>query len=187
LADDDTDASARLILANATYNADRYDEAAWHYQEVAWQDDADAGALIGLARAHRRMGRHAHEIDHYRRVLASWNDHTEALAGLSTALARMGRLDEASITLEQLWVVAPDDPYTEIASATIAGLVGREDDAIEHLERAVEARAQLSPSMQIELRRDLALDPAFASLRMDHRLRNLLRRQLGAAGPRPLR
>ncbi len=187
LALDDRDTAARRTLANAAYNADRFDSAVWHYQVLSWADQADGGALLGLARAQRRRGHHATEIAVYRKILETWQEHPGALGGLSTALGRMGRLDEAVATLEQLQVVSPDDPYTFMTSATLAALEGRERDALESLERAVMARAQLPPDQQIELRRDLALDPAFASLRKDHRLRSLLRRHLGAAAPRPMR
>lgn len=187
LAQDVTDGVARRTLANAAYNADRFESAAWHYQMLTWADQADGGALLGLARAQRRRGRHASEIQVYRRILGTWEDHPGALAGLSTALGRMGRLDEAGAMLEQLQIVAPDDPYTDMTAATLAALEGRKVDALEALDRAVLSRGQLAPDQQIELRRDLALDPAFASLRMDKRLRALLRRHLGAAAPRPVR
>ena len=187
LALDDRDAAARRTLANAAYNADRFDSAVWHYQVLSWADQADGGALLGLARAQRRRGHHATEIAVYRKMLETWEDHPGALAGLTTALARMGRLDEASLILEQLHVVGPDDPYSDMAAATLAALEGRDVDALEGIERAVQARAQLPLDQQIELRRDLALDPAFASLRKDRRLRALLRRHLGAAAPRFMR
>jgi tetratricopeptide (TPR) repeat protein len=187
LAVDVTDGVARRTLANAAYNADRFESAAWHYQMLTWADQVDGGALLGLARSQRRRGRHASEIQVYRRILATWEDHPGALAGLTTALGRMGRLDEAAATLEQLQTVAPEDPYTEMTAATLAALEGRNVDALDALDRAVLSRGQLAPDQQIELRRDLALDPGFASLRKDKRLRALLRRHLGAAAPRPVR
>lgn len=187
LAVDETDGAARRTLANAAYNADRFESAAWHYQMLTWADQADGGALLGLARAQRRRGHHASEIQVYQRILTAWRDHSGALGGLATALGRMGRLDEAASTLEQLEIVAPEDPYTDVALATVAAIEGRNVDALEALDRAVRDRGRLPPDLQIELRRDLALDPAFASLRKDKRLRGILRRHLGAAAPRTVR
>jgi Flp pilus assembly protein TadD len=184
---DELDRVARRTLANAAYNADRFKAAAWHYQVLTWGKETDGGAFLGLARAQRRRGHHASEIQVYRRMLLTWRDHPGALSGLATALGRMGRFDEAAATLEQLETVAPDDPYTDMSSATLAALQARHVDALESLDRAFSARAQLAPDLQIELRRDLALDPAFASLRSDKRLRGLLRRHLGAAAPRTVR
>ena len=68
-----------------------------------------------------------------------------------------------------------------------AGAAGSDDDAINHLEIAVARRNALPDELQIELRRDLALDPGLSAVRADPRLRAMLNRQLGAASPRPLR
>ena len=64
---------------------------------------------------------------------------------------------------------------------------GREAEAIEALEDGFAARAQLSKELQIEMRRDIALDPAFKAMRSDWRLRAMLLRHLGAAAPRAVR
>jgi Flp pilus assembly protein TadD len=187
LEQDEMDGAARRTLANAAYNADRFESAAWHYQMLTWANQDDGGALLGFARSQRRRGRHASEIEVYRRILESWQDHAAALGGMATALARMGRFDEAALSLERLETVSPEDPYTDMAIATIAALEGRSGDALDALNRAVSHRQLLSPELQIELRRDIALDPAFSALRHDKRLRGLLRRHLGAAAPRTVR
>jgi hypothetical protein len=80
---------------------------------------------------------------------------------------------------------SPDNPYGQVFEALCASLQGREDEAIAHLEEAISRRGAMSDDLQIELRRDLALDPALAPLRADPRLRAMLSRQLGAASPRP--
>jgi Flp pilus assembly protein TadD len=184
---DPSDASARRIIALAAYNADRFDTAAWHYQILLDGDPMDRGLLMRMAMAERRRGHHRNEIGLYRRILNRSGDDPAALRGLATALARMGRLDAAAEVLDHVEVAAPRDPYTDLTAATIAAIDGRNQDAIQALDRAVATRAQLRPEMQIELRRDIALDPAFASLRKDKRLRAVLRRHLSAAAPPPMR
>ena len=44
-------------------------------------------------------------------------------------------------------------------------------DALEHLDELMRIRTTLNAEWRLELRRDIALDPAFARLRKDIRLR----------------
>jgi hypothetical protein len=76
-------------------------------------------------------------------------------------------------------------PYTHVTQAFVFSWEGRIEDAVSALEQGFVARAQLSEEMQIELRRDIALEPTFHSLRKDWHLRAMLLRHLGAAAPRP--
>jgi len=181
------DAGAHRIVAQAAYDNDDFDVAAWHYRWLAAQYPDDRGILLRLARAERRRGRHTVEIDLYRHVLAQDPQNTEAMGGLAVALARVGRLDEASQLEDELQATAPMAPSTDLAIALTAALQGRDREALDALDRSIGARGQLSQEMQIELRRDLAIDPAFADLRKDKRLRALLHRHLGAAAPTPVR
>ncbi len=184
---DSDDVYARRIVARAAYNADRFDTAAWHYRILLDSDPMDRGLLIRMAKAERRRGYHRNEISMYRRILERNGSDPLALHGLSTGLARMGRIDEAVMVLDHLEMVSPTDPFTELTTATVSALAGETREALQALERAISARAQLGPEQQIELRRDIAIDPAFASLRKDKRLRGVLRRHLTAAAPRPIR
>ena len=100
-------------------------------------------------------------------------------------LLRLGRLDEAQGAVDELLIRAPMHPYTHVTEAVVWAWKGQTEDAVQALEQGFVARAQLSEEMQIELRRDIALDPAFHSLRRDWHLRAMLLRHLGAAAPRP--
>lgn len=184
---DPKDVAARRIVARAAYNADHFDMAAWHYQILLDLDPMDGGLLTQMAMAERRRGHHQNEIALYRRILTTNGESTQALQGLTTALARMGHLDDAAMVLDHLEMIAPTDPYTELSAATIASIAGEKTTALQALDRAISTRSHLRPALQIELRRDIALDPAFAALRKDNRLRAVLRRHLGAAAPRPMR
>lgn len=181
------DAAAHRVVAQAAYDADEYDVAVWHYRWLVQQDPDDRTLMVRLARAEKRRGRHAREVELYRRVLESDPVHTDALGGLAVALARMGRLDEAGHLVDELQATAPTAPFTDVTVALISAMQGQEREAIDALDRAVAARGQLTDELQIELRRDLALDPALADLRKDKRLRATLHRHLGAAAPTPTR
>ncbi|MEL6348004.1 MAG: tetratricopeptide repeat protein [Myxococcota bacterium] len=178
------DPSVRRILAQAAYNRDDYETAAWHYRRVAERFPDDRATLIRLARAEKRLGFHQREIELYRRVLSADARNVEALSGLAVALVRVGRLDEAQQVLDALQIIAPMHPVTHVTVAIVAAWKGQVDQAVTALEQGFVNRAQLSEELQIELRRDIALEPAFHSLRRDWHLRAMLLRHLGAAAPR---
>ena len=179
------DSSARRVLARGAYNADDFDVAVWHYRWILRAHPEDRDARLRLARSERRRGNHRVEVELYRSLLEEDPNNLLALSGLATALARLGRLDEAVLLQDNLQAAAPMSPLTELTIARVEAMVGHHNAALEALDRAFASRNQLTQEQQLELRRDIALDPAFASLRKDHRLWSLVFRHLGAAGPRP--
>lgn len=181
------DVEARRQLARAAYDADDTHEAARLYRWICERHPSDRDARLRLARAEMRRGRHAIEIEQYAAILQQDRASVEARAGLAVALARLERLDEAALQLDELSIQAPDHLHTAMALAKVAALEGRSDEALEQLDTIYGARRTLSEEWQLELRRDLATDPAFAGLRKGVRLRSLVHRHLGAAGPQPVR
>jgi len=181
------DVEARRQLARAAYDSDDAHEAARLYRWICERHPGDRDARIRLARAEMRRGHHASEIKHYAVVLNQDRKSVEARAGLAVALARLERLDEAALQIDELTLQAPAHLFTALAQAKVAALEGRSDKALEHLDHIYAARRTLSEEWQLELRRDLATDPAFAGLRKGVRLRSLVHRHLGAAGPQPVR
>ncbi len=179
------DATARLAVARTAYENEDYDLAAWHYSQVVERYPGDRATRVRLAWSEKRRGRHSAEIEHYREVLEVDPTNPTALGGVAVALARLKRLDEASDAVDELQAIAPMDPMTDMALASMHALQGHDDDALIALNRAFEERGQLSEELRLELQRDIAMDPAFATLRRDLRLRSLLHRHLGAAAPRP--
>ncbi len=186
------DQGAHDILARSAYAADRFELAAAHFR---WLVDRDAQGLGGghqellwrLARTECRLGRHASEAAIYQQILDRDPADPMALGGQATVMARMGRFDEAAVLLSQASAAAPRLPYLGVYAAVVAAEQGLDQRAVELLEGVVEQREQLAPEYQVELRRDIALDPAFASVRSTDRLRVMLARHLGAAAPRPRR
>jgi len=187
LAVDEGDPVARRIIANAAYNHDNYEQAAEHYAWIVQRWPSDRDALYRLAQAWQRTGRHRAEITAYRQILRMDPTSAPALAGLAVAQARLQQLDAASRTIDELVAIAPDSAATALAQAKVEALQGRHEEALEHLGRALSRRTELSAEAQVDLRRDLALDPAFTAARNDRPLLSLLHRQLGAAAPRPVR
>lgn len=184
---DARNADARSFLGRAAYDADRYRQAADQYGEILRMHPADPSTRLRLAHAEMRLGHHQVEIRHYGWLLESNPDDVAALAGMVVALTRLERLDEADAHLEELRVEHPDHALTHLTRAKVAALAGRDADALEHLDELMRTRTTLNAEWRLELRRDIALDPAFARLRKDIRLRGLMNRHLGAAGPRPMR
>ena len=180
------DPAVRRVLARAAYNRDDYEAAVWHYRWLLERFPDDRTVKIRLARAEKRLGYHQREIELYRDVLAVEPDNIEALSGLAVALMRVGRLDEAQHVVDTLLIAAPMHPYTHVTLGMIAAWKGQTEEAVAALEEGFRARAQLSKELQVELRRDIALDPALHSLRRDWHLRAMLLRHLGAAAPRPV-
>jgi hypothetical protein len=184
---DRTDVAARRRLARAAYDRDDWDAAAWHYGWIVERVPDDRQAKLHLAWAERRRGQHEVEVALYRQILADDPGDALADAGLALALARLGRMGEAKEQLDDLQIEAPMDPYTDLTMAMVAAVQGHDEDALQALDRTLEARAQLSAELQIELRRDLAIDPVLSSLRKDRRMSAILRKHLGAGAPRPVR
>lgn len=182
---DRTDVAARRRLARAAYDRDDWDTAAWHYRWLVERVPDDRTAKLHLAWAERRRGQHDVEVALYKEILAVDPDDALAESGLALALARLGRMGEAEEAVDDLQVKAPMDPYTDLTIAMVAAVQGHDDDALQALDKTLDARAQLSDELQVELRRDLAIDPILSSLRKDRRMSAILRKHLGAGAPRP--
>lgn len=192
LARSPSDQGAHDILARSAYAADRFELAAAHFRWLVDRDACGHGGserelLWRLARTERRLGRHTSEAGIYLRMLDNDPGDPWALGGQATVMARMGRFDEADLLLSQAWSSDPGLAYLGVYSAVVAAEQGLDKRAAELLEQVVGQREQLAPEYQVELRRDIALEPAFASLRSSDRLRLMLARYLGAAAPRPRR
>lgn len=181
------DRALHAAVARDSYQADRWEVSHLHYQWLSKADPGEVEWLYGLGLARKRMGMHRAELETWERLLELDPDHFMALGNRAVSLARQDRWSEVSAALTRMYRAAPDHPYGHVFEATCAALQGREDEAVASLERAVATRGAMSDELQIELRRDLALDPALAPLRADPRLRAMLSRQLGAASPRPHR
>jgi hypothetical protein len=184
LAVDLSDPQGLRIVGRAAYDAGDYNTSAWAWSALVDRYPDDRVALVRLAWAEKRRGNHSAEVALYRLLLEKDPNDLTALEGETVALGRLRRFDEALPLSERLTAVARDAPHAEMALATLAALMGDDAEAFRSLDRALERRDQLTEEQWIEMRRDIALDPAFAGYRKELRLRALLQRHFGAAGPR---
>ena len=179
------DATLHAVIARDAYHSEKWEGAHHHYHWLAEEDGGEPDWMLGLALSRKRLGMHRAELETYERLLVLDPGNFLALGNRAVSLARQDRWSEVPAALARMYRAAPDHPYAHVFEGTCAALQGREDEAIAHLELAVASRGLMSDDLQIELRRDLALDPALGPLRADARLRAMLSRQLGAASPRP--
>ena len=175
------DATALRLVARAAYEREDWAAAEAVFARLVALHPDDADARLRHARALERAGRHREEIDALRVILGGRPGHAEARAALAVALARLGRFDESARAMAALDVPSPEATWAE---AVVAALHGQDTVALDALGQLLAARRALTPEAQAELRRDLAIDPAFAGLRRDRRLHLLLHQHLGAAAPR---
>ena len=181
------DTESRRIVAQAAYNTGHYRLSEWHYRWILDRHPADAHARLRLAWAERRQGHHRSELASYEAVLLDQPDNVLALGGVTMAHARLGNSVQAQESFDRLAVQAPSHIYTEVTAAVLEAVRGRDHLALVSLERAIEGRNHLDRELQLELRRDIAVDPAFSRLRASRKLRSVLRKHLGAASPRGIR
>ena len=133
-----------------------------------------------------RLGRHRVELALYQALLNTEPENPRFLGALATAAARFSRFHEAHALLNRSRSAESIPRALDVSAAVVYALEGDDRKAIRFIERVLEHTDELDAEERVEFARDLALDPAFARLRGDRRLRNLLARQLGAAAPLPI-
>lgn len=177
----------RGLAARGAYDSDDWRGALALYAALVSEHPHDLRWLVGQGLAQKRLGLHRAELATWDRVLELEPRDLAARANRAVALARLGDYDGAALALEALEALGSDAPSPWVAEGLILAIQGREPEAVAALEQAFRARGRLPAAQELELRRDLALDPALRPLRAGRDLRAMLFRQLGAAAPRPQR
>lgn len=185
LAQSPSDTLLRAQVARGAYENENYREALHNYTELSEREPTNTRWLEGLGLAQKRLGQHRAEIATWDRLLQFEPDNYHAIGNLAIALARLGDYESAERELDRLRPGLASDPYLHVFPGMYQAIRGREVDAIAELEEAVSRRVSLSEAQQVELLRDLALDPVLGSLRADARLRAMLYRHFSAASPQP--
>ncbi len=170
-------------LARGEYDADNWSGAAAHYRNLVAYDGKNVAWLEGLAHAHRRLGRHRQELELYNHLLELDPDNLVAMGYAGVALARLDQPDASTAALDELESLHPDHPYVSHFRGLVAAIDGQEAAAIAAFEEALVRLGELNDVQQLELRRDLALEPELAALRADPRMHRMLARQLGVMAP----
>jgi tetratricopeptide (TPR) repeat protein len=79
----------------------------------------------------------AFEMDFYRAVTAREPDHLAALEALATAYTKSGRFEDALRVDRRLAGLLPDNPIAHYNCACSLSLLGRPDESVDALERAI--------------------------------------------------
>ena len=194
LVDSATNNHRRFVLAQLQdalvfegYEQDDWAGALSHYTALIDAEPDNAAWLHGQARSQKRLGFHRGEISTWIRVLELAPDDVHAMGNRAVAHARLGDYEAADYWLVRMRGADSDDPYLYVFEAMVSAIEGDDDTALVLLEQTIASRHELPDGLQVELRRDLALDPALGSLRGDDRLQRMLSRQYGADRPRRLR
>ena len=175
------------LVARGSYEQDDWAGALSHYTALIDAEPDNAAWLHGQARSQKRLGFHRGEISTWIRVLELAPDDVHAMGNRAVAHARLGDYEAADYWLVRMRGADSDDPYLYVFEAMVSAIEGDDDTALVLLEQTIASRHELPDGLQVELRRDLALDPALGSLRGDDRLQRMLSRQYGADRPRRLR
>ncbi|MED5373503.1 MAG: tetratricopeptide repeat protein [Myxococcota bacterium] len=185
---DPSDTENRARVARGAYDNEDFSQALAHYRVLLEEHPGNTRYLWGRSQAEKRLGQHRAELATYRELLEKDPDNVGALGSGAVALARLGDFDAAEDWMRQALAAAgPVDPQLRMYEAMLLALQGRDSEALAAIEEAIVHREALPDGLQLELNRDLAIDPALASLRARSELRTLLWRQYGAAAPRKLR
>lgn len=181
---DPTDLVQRALVARGAYDTEAWVDALASYEILAEAEPENTVWLHGQARSQKRLGFHRGEISSYIRILELDPDDVEAMGNRAVAHARIGDYEGAEYWLVRMRSTRSENPYLYVHEAMVAAIQGDDDSALALLEEAVAARYELPDGLQLELRRDLALDPSLGSLRGDDRLQRILWRHYGADHPR---
>lgn len=187
LAQDPGNSEHRARVARGAYDNDDFAQALAHYQILLESDPGNTRWLWGRSQAEKRLGFHTRELESYRQILETDPDNAGAWASGAVTLGRMGDFDAAEDWLSQALEHGEGAPYLHLYEGMLLALEGEDKAALAAIEDSVRQRDALSAGQRIELRRDLAIDPALSSLRGGAELRSLLWRHYGAAAPRKLR
>lgn len=180
---DPDDAAALSILSYYQYLAQDFDAAKKTYDRFIELFPDDAAGYNNKALVYKRLGEYQKEESLYRVALGLSPDDVTALNNLGVNLSHQKRFDEALKVMESLEVLDPKDPYAELHRSKIYAEMGNDEEALRHLELALEGMEQLDTLHHIEFRQDIRLDPSFAKLREGFRFRAILDRYYGKDSP----
>lgn len=150
------------------WNARRFDLAEAQCHKTIARDPEFFMARYGLAMTYAHTGRHAEGIEEARVAARLSNDSPLALATLGHACAVAGRTREAEELLEKLTRMSRLGYVPPYYPATVCVGLGRADDSLDFLEKAVECRDGWLTWLGVE--------PRFDPLREDPRFQDILRK-----------
>jgi len=163
---------ARINLGSVYMFAEQYGEAEQHYRQAVAMDPAFESAQTWLAIALAAQGKE--EAESVARVAISLNASDPAAeAVMSMIYGLLGRKEEAEEVLQRFLSLMSSTP---LFVAFVHGVLGREAEMFEWLERSYEAREHWMYSLQGQV--------AFRAYREHPRFRELVRK-MGLPGGEP--
>lgn len=144
------DAAAALLLARTLSWTGKFEDAAPLFSRAVSGGAALQAEDIKLrGQAHEALGetREAHAA--FREFIASTPNDPVALAGLARTALELGRNDEARRAVDTLRGVAGRDPETELMIARLDVRMGRVDQALPGLQRALDENP--NPTLALEI------------------------------------
>lgn len=161
-----------LAVAMGFLETGRYDSAAVTFEQILETDPTVIPAWIGLEQAHLRQGHYGGAVEvREHRILATEGEVPEARAAIEELHATFDEEDPASYWRWRqdynAQRAARGEHVSEAEKAEIAVGLGQHDDALQHLEAAVQNR---DPAL-VTLRSNAVWDP----LRSDPRFQDVVR------------
>jgi len=132
--------SILLMLGNAYYYADQYQDAKDIYDKILKVSPDDPIALNNRGAAYQLLGRHDESLADYNRSLEMRPDHPDILIGRGTTLSKLQRYEEALSDLNRSIRLRPDDPNTLNNRGNTYDDLGRYDEALADYNRSLELR-----------------------------------------------
>ncbi|MGE0452095.1 MAG: tetratricopeptide repeat protein [Vicinamibacteria bacterium] len=166
----DLDPASAALQANVAYCdlfAGRAEPALRQLEELQRRHPARASLEVDRARALLALGRTSEAQGLLERALARGRD-AHVLALLGYAYARAGRASDATLLLEELQALARAGPLDLSLLAIVRAGLGRDAEALDALEQAVDARQGSVLTLKV--------DPELASLRRQPRFQALVAR-----------
>jgi tetratricopeptide (TPR) repeat protein len=169
------DADALLVLARNAANADEDAEARQLYLRLLTLRPDDHRSRRRLAWVEQRLGEAEAALQTLDAIPAEADEAREVAAMWALLLVRTGQTDAAERVLAPL---DPEHPLVAYAEAQLSLARGELEAAVDQLSTALLRLDRASPEDQVEIHRELALDPALAPLRSSARIRLLAARLL---------
>ncbi len=160
-----------IINANKGYYlyfARQYDAAIEQYRKTLEINPGFGVGRFYLAEAYVQKKMYAEAIAEFQKIISSPADDLKTAAALGYAYAQSGRREEAQKILNEMMELSKNRYVSPLYIATVHTGLGDQDQAIEWLYKAYDAR---HPGLVL-----IKVDPMFDSLRADARFQELLKR-----------
>ena len=130
-----------LALANAYEDAGRDDQALFWAQRAVELNPAYVEPRIALGNLFHKSGRHFDAISVYENYLGEHAPERRILSNLALTYSEVGMFEKAVYALEHAIMLDPDDERLQLIMAEHLVLIGRMEEARDHLSRARELDA----------------------------------------------